>query len=119
MLGHSDAHAWNVMVAPDSHGRWHLSGWLDWEFAWIGDPAWDHMRMTVQRFAPIGPTPEAWFDGYGTHPPPLNLAVSTLHFMLWKASDPVDTRDHDVAIGWLADLPVHLRRLPDLLRDSL
>jgi len=115
VLGHSDAHAWNLLVAADADGRWHLSGWLDWEMAWVGDAAWDHMRMTVQRFAPIGPTPDGWWEGYGGHPPALNLAVAVLHFMLWKSVDDWDTRDRAVAHAWLADLPAHLSALEALL----
>ncbi len=63
VLAHNDAHAWNVLVAPGHDGRWHLSGWLDWEMAAISDPAWDLARIDHQRFAPIGPTPSglvAW-----------------------------------------------------------
>ena len=85
-IGHGDSNPWNVLVVEDE-GRWRLSGWLDWEFAWVGDPAWDHMRMTAQRFVDIGPTPEAWWEGYGGRPPELNLTVAVLHHRLWKASE--------------------------------
>ncbi len=118
VLGHGDSHAWNVLVERGPDGRWGLSGWLDWEFAWVGDPAWDHMRMVVQRFTDFGPVPEPWWDGYGGRPPAANLAVAVLHFMLWKALDHVagvDSRDAAVALAWLADLPAHLDRLERLL----
>jgi len=118
VLGHSDSNAWNVLVVPDGDGRWRLSGWLDWEFAWVGDPAWDHMRMAVQRYAEFGPPADAWWAGYGGRPPEANLAVAVLHFMLWKALDHVDgvdSRDAVVALAWLEDLPAHLDRLDELL----
>lgn len=118
VLGHGDSHAWNVLVTEDADGRWRLSGWLDWEFAWVGDAAWDHMRMMVQRFANFGPIPDAWWEGYGTRPPELNLAVAVLHFMLWKALDHfagIDSRDAEIALTWLTDLPTHLDDLEALL----
>ena len=92
VTGHGDSNPWNVLVVADG-GRWRLSGWLDWEFAWAGDPAWDHMRMTAQRFVDIGPTPEAWWDGYGGRPPEVNLAVAVLHHRLWKAADHLEGAD--------------------------
>lgn len=121
VLGHGDSHAWNVLVVRDQSGRWQLSGWLDWEFAWAGDPAWDHMRMMVQRFSDFGALPNAWWDGYGSRPRELNLAIAVLHFMLWKALDHVagiDSRDAAVALAWLIELPQHLAELEQLLANS-
>lgn len=70
-LLHADAHPWNVVVARDGHGRWEVQGWLDWEWAWIGDPDYDLMRLSAMRFQPIGATPASFFAGYGRHPGPL------------------------------------------------
>ena len=71
-------------------GRWRLSGWLDWEFAWVGDPAWDHMRMTAQRFVDIGPDPRGVVGGLRRTTPELNLTVAVLHHRLWKASEQLE-----------------------------
>ena len=39
-LLHNDAHPWNVLVEKNQDG-WTCSAWLDWEYAWVGDPTWD------------------------------------------------------------------------------
>jgi hypothetical protein len=70
-LLHADAHAWNVVVGPLGNGRWEVRGWLDWEWAWIGDPDYDLMRLSTMRFQPIGATPSSFFVGYGREPGPL------------------------------------------------
>lgn len=78
-LGHSDANPWNVLVV-ERGGRWGLAAWLDWEFAWAADPAFDLMRATVQRYAPLGPTPTAFWEGYGAGVDAVALAAATLHY---------------------------------------
>lgn len=86
-LGHGDSNPWNAMVARDPAGAWRFRAWLDWEFAWVADPAYDHVRATVQRFADIGPTPDTWWDGYGGRPEPVAFAAHALHDVLWKAEE--------------------------------
>lgn len=80
-FGHSDANPWNVLVVH-RQGRWRLAAWLDWEFAWAADPAYDVMRATVQRYAPIGPVPDAFWAGYGESVDAVGLAAATLHHVL-------------------------------------
>lgn len=63
-LVHNDAHPWNVLVCPTPNG-WRCSGWLDWEYAWIADPTWNLMQMDLIRRTDIGPTPRAFWEGYG------------------------------------------------------
>lgn len=117
-LGHSDANPWNVLVAPDADGRWRLSAWLDWEFAWLADPTYDHVRATVQRFAPIGPTPESWWQGYGQRPEPVGFEAYALHLLLWKAVERLDGLDTpETRLMWaeLPSIPDRLARIEDLL----
>jgi aminoglycoside phosphotransferase (APT) family kinase protein len=45
-LLHNDSHPWNILVDSVS-GDWRVTGWLDWEFAWSGDPAWDIARLDI------------------------------------------------------------------------
>ncbi len=116
-LGHSDANPWNVLVAPGADG-WHLSAWLDWELAWRADPAYDHVRATVQRFAPIGPTPDSWWDGYGDRPAEVRLEAYALHLLLWKAVERIDGLDSpETRLMWaqLASVPDRLSRIEALL----
>ena len=116
-LGHSDANAWNVLVVPGVDG-WRLSAWLDWELAWRADPAYDHVRATVQRFAPIGPTPDSWWDGYGDRPAEVRLEAYALHLLLWKAVERIDGLDSpETRLMWaeLASVPERVARLESIL----
>jgi aminoglycoside phosphotransferase (APT) family kinase protein len=45
-LLHNDPHPWNILVDRDGPS-WQCTGWLDWEFAWTGDPAWDIASVDV------------------------------------------------------------------------
>jgi aminoglycoside phosphotransferase (APT) family kinase protein len=45
-LLHNDSHPWNILV-DSVCGDWRVTGWLDWEFAWSGDPAWDIARLDI------------------------------------------------------------------------
>jgi aminoglycoside phosphotransferase (APT) family kinase protein len=85
-LLHNDPHPWNVLVRREGP-TWECSGWLDWEYAWVGDPDWDLVRMDLFRIRPIGPTPSAFYDGYGSTPATLPSQVYTLHINLWMAND--------------------------------
>jgi aminoglycoside phosphotransferase (APT) family kinase protein len=88
-LLHNDAHPWNVLVHSTPNG-WECTGWLDWEYAWVGDPAWDLVRMDLFRMKPIGPTPPAFYEGYGSAPPELYRAFYELHIHLWMANQYLD-----------------------------
>jgi aminoglycoside phosphotransferase (APT) family kinase protein len=84
-LLHNDAHAWNVLV-QDAGEHWQCSAWLDWEYAWVGDPNWDLVRMDLFRRAPIGTTSEAFWEGYGSSPSQPERAIYELHILLWMAN---------------------------------
>jgi aminoglycoside phosphotransferase (APT) family kinase protein len=84
-LLHNDAHPWNVLVRSED-GQWRCSAWLDWEYAWVGDPNWDLVRMDLFRRKPIGATPAAFWDGYGQSPAEPERSVYTLSIYLWMAN---------------------------------
>lgn len=76
-LLHNDAHPWNVLVHADED-EWRCSAWLDWEYAWVGDPNWDLVRMDLFRRKPIGVTPDAFWEGHGRSPAEPERSVYTL-----------------------------------------
>ena len=39
-----------------------------WEYAWVGGPVWDLVRMDLFRTKSIDPTPNTFFEGYGNWP---------------------------------------------------
>ena len=84
-LLHNDAHPWNVRVVCED-GQWQCSAWLDWEYAWVGDPNWDLVRMDLFRRKPIGATPSAFWEGYGRYPAEPERSVYELHVYLWMAN---------------------------------
>lgn len=117
-LTHSDTNPWNAMVHRGPDGAWRFRAWLDWEFAWAADPAYDHVRATVQRFADIGPTPDTWWEGYGSRPDPLHQAAYALHYLLWKSEEHLDgTRWPETERTWaaLATVPARLAHLESAL----
>lgn len=84
-LLHNDPHPWNVLV--DRVGsRWQCTGWLDWEFAWAGDPAWDIARLDIFRLKDIGPTPESFTRGYGSRRVPVVSELYTFALTLWMSN---------------------------------
>ena len=85
VLLHNDPHPWNVLV-NETAGRWRCSAWLDWEYAWAGDPAWDLARLDLFRLKPIGPTPAALFEGYGEVPKDPERTIYELSIYLWMAN---------------------------------
>lgn len=85
-LLHNDPHAWNVMVGKTADG-WRCTGWLDWEFAWAGDPAWDLARLDIFRSRDIGPTPHAFYEGYGSVPAPFVSELYELAILLWMSNE--------------------------------
>ncbi len=89
VLLHNDPHPWNVLV-HEAAGRWECSAWLDWEYAWSGDPAWDLARLDLFRLKPIGPTPADFFDGYGEVPKDPERTIYELSIYLWMANQYLD-----------------------------
>ncbi len=83
-LLHNDPHPWNVLVHEEA-GQWGCSAWLDWEYAWSGDPTWDLARLEIFRLKPIGPTPAAFFEGYGNAPQDPERTIYELSIYLWMA----------------------------------
>ncbi len=84
-LLHNDPHPWNVLVRFEGD-HWQCSAWLDWEYAWVGDPNWDLVRMDLFRRKPIGATPDAFWEGYGRYPAEPERSVYELHIYLWMAN---------------------------------
>ena len=89
VLLHNDAHPWNVLIYGTEQG-WRCSGWIDWEYAWVGDPTWDLVRMDLFRRKPLGPTPDAFWEGYGAAPHEPERSVYELHIQLWMANQYLD-----------------------------
>lgn len=89
VLLHNDPHPWNVLVREVA-GHWTCSAWLDWEYAWVGDPAWDLARLDLFRLKPIGPTPAAFFEGYGKAPKEPERTIYELSIYLWMANQYLD-----------------------------
>lgn len=85
VLLHNDPHPWNVLVHEEA-GQWSCSAWLDWEYAWSGDPTWDLARLELFRLKPIGPTPAAFFEGYGNVPKDPEWSIYELSIYLWMAN---------------------------------
>jgi aminoglycoside phosphotransferase (APT) family kinase protein len=88
-LLHNDAHPWNVLVRAED-GQWRCAAWLDWEYAWVGDPNWDLVRMDLFRRKPIGATPDAFWEGYGHPPAEPERSVYTMQVYLWMANQYLD-----------------------------
>lgn len=89
VLLHNDPHPWNVL-AHESDGQWRCSAWLDWEYAWSGDPTWDLARLEIFRLKPIGPTPPAFYEGYGNAPKDPEWTIYELSIYLWMADQYLD-----------------------------
>ncbi len=88
-LLHNDPHPWNVLV-HETDGQWRCSAWLDWEYAWSGDPTWDLARLEIFRLKPIGPTPAAFCEGYGIVPNDPEWSIYELSIYLWMANQYLD-----------------------------
>ncbi len=89
VLLHNDPHPWNVLV-HEAAGRWTCSAWLDWEYAWSGDPVWDLVRTDLFRLKRIGPAPDAFYEGYGAFPREPNRSIYELSIYLWMANQYLD-----------------------------
>ncbi len=118
-LLHNDPHPWNVIVEQGNSG-WTCTGWLDWEFAWAGDPAWDLARLDIFRSIDIGPTPASFYSGYGSGPAPVVSELYELAILLWMSNEAA-TGDQQLlptyqrAHHYLQQAPVVLTHLEDLL----
>ena len=114
-LLHNDAQPWNVLV--DRVGaQWQCSAWLDWEYAWVGDPNWDLVRFDLLRRKPIGATPDAFWDGYGRYPAEPERSVYELHIYLWMANQYLDGDRHlpptyEAAMAYVDRLDEAVRRI--------
>ncbi|GAB3414857.1 phosphotransferase family protein [Flindersiella endophytica] len=106
-LLHNDPHAWNVLVDCEPAG-WRCTGWLDWEFAWAGDPAWDLARLDIFRLKDIGPTPLSFYEGYAAGPAPIVSELYEFAILLWMANQ--------AATGDQTLLPTYRRAHRHLLR---
>ena len=120
-LLHNDAHPWNVLVIEGRDG-WTCSGWLDWEFAWVGDPTWDLVRMDLIRTRPIGPSPRAFYDGYGKEPGEPYRCIYELSILLWMANQYLDgdrflTPTYEVAMRYVEELGSKVDRIDSLIAE--
>lgn len=119
-LLHNDAHAWNALVKKTPDG-WRCSGWLDWEYAWVGDPDWDLARTDTWRIKDIGPTPEAFWHGYGKKPDQPRFAFYVMSLYLWQANEQLSKPDpdpsplHRAALQYVDRFDVYFERLRQLL----
>lgn len=121
-LLHNDPHAWNVIV-DQSGGRWRCAGWLDWEFAWTGDPAWDVARLDIFRSKNIGPTPPSFYEGYGSDPAPIVSDLYELAIFLWMSNeaatgDQIMAPTYRQAHRYLQQAPAVLTRLEQRLVEQ-
>ena len=78
------------MLVHEVDGQWRCSAWLDWEYAWSGDPTWDLARLEIFRLKPIGPTPAAFYEGYGIVPNDPEWSIYELSIYLWMANQYLD-----------------------------
>ena len=115
-LIHTDANPWNVLVTAAPQATW-----VDWEFAWLGDPIYDFVRLTFARKRDLGPLPPALFDGYGADPTgdPV-FALYELGFHLWMGNEALAPllplqATYDTSERYLRDLDSRLARLESLL----
>lgn len=84
VLLHNDAHPANVLVHRSEAG-WELAAWIDWEFAWVGDPDWDLTRFEFIGTAQVGEIPAAFWEGYGRRPDRARARIYELFFTTWLA----------------------------------
>ena len=97
VLLHNDPHPWNVLVHEEA-GQWRCSAWLDWEYAWSGDPIWDLARLKIFRLKPIGPTPPAFYEGYGNEPKDPEWLIYELSIYLWMADQYLEGEVDEVRV---------------------
>jgi hypothetical protein len=84
-LLHNDTDPSNVLVRETQDG-WQCVAWLDWEYAWVGDPTWDVAHLQASRHQ-SEPLPEAFWEGYGSPPQEPERSLYEMHILLWRAND--------------------------------
>lgn len=126
VLLHNDPHPWNVLV-NEAAGPWECSAWLDWEYAWSGDPAWDLARLDLFRLKPIGPTPAAFYEGYGSAPKDPERTIYELAIYMWMANQYLDGEvdeervlmpTYEAAMRYLARIDEAVERIDRALEMS-
>jgi aminoglycoside phosphotransferase (APT) family kinase protein len=108
-LLHNDPHGSNVLVRKEG-GQWRLAGWIDWEYAWMGDPAWDLARFDVFTTAQAGLVDQAFWSGYGRSPDLRTFPFYELHVMVWLGSlrNPRPTALTAAASAYVSQIDGHL-----------
>lgn len=104
VLVHNDATPGNVMVDDER-----VTGWCDWESAYVGCATWDLVRMDALVRSWLGMDTTALYDGYGVAPPQPALDASMLACVLWIAS--ISRETPEFVRGYLDDLGAHLGSL--------
>lgn len=123
-LLHNDPHVWNVLVADLGSG-WTCTGWLDWEYAWVGDPTWDLSRLDLWRIKPIGATPDGFWQGYGATPKEPNASVYRMSLCLWQVDEHLNHPDVEVsptqmtALAYVEELDGHVAALDAAINASV
>lgn len=100
--------------------EWVCTALLDWEFAFVGDPLFDLVRLAVARPLAYGPPPIDLFAHPRHRTPDARFAAALyeLLYHVWMAND---ARHHahrpayDNAARYLARLPAHVAALESLL----
>jgi hygromycin-B 7''-O-kinase len=112
-LIHNDALPQNILVAPGADG-WRCTGVLDWEFARAGDPRWDLATLDLR---PAHLVPEAFYEGYGTHPREPHATIYEVLALAWKTRAQLEGRGDwswtplAARLAYLRDLAEHLARI--------
>jgi aminoglycoside phosphotransferase (APT) family kinase protein len=116
-LLHNDALPQNILVAPGPQG-WSCSGWLDWEFARVGDPYWD---VGTLDFRPARQVPEAFYEGYGALPAEPQTSIYELLMATWRTRVELEQGSswlwptQQARLDYLHRLPEYIDRLAALL----
>jgi aminoglycoside phosphotransferase (APT) family kinase protein len=111
-LLHNDPHGSNVLVRKEG-AQWRLAAWIDWEYAWMGDPEWDLARFQIFTTAQAGLVEDAFWAGYGGSPDPAKFPFYELHAMAWLGSlrNPRPTALTAAARAYVDQIDAHLDAL--------
>ena len=117
-LVHNDPSVDNVFVQRDE-GGWRVAGWLDWEFARHGVPAWDCARIELFREASAAAPRSSFWRAYGALDE-ISLAANRLTVALFCASVQFEhhapgSERHAPAIEWLGNFPQRMGELREIL----
>lgn len=115
VLLHNDPHPWNVLVRK-VEGKWICTAWLDWEYAWVGDPTWDLVRMEIFRVKSVGSTPPEFYEGYGAFPSEPHRSVYELAIYLWMYNQYLDgdrtlMPTYEAAMKYMAQVDLSIQKL--------